>query len=575
MKKTILWYFALCVIVTGIAIFLTATYRLPDQLTFSGGDGALGEALIKSIQESGLKGNLFCDRLGAPDGSALVDTPFLDWLFVIQAWIISWFVKNPGRIMVIFYVVTYVTSAVSMFFCLNKLKCSRGSSFIFSLLFSFSTFHTFRNIGHLTLSNYYIVPIAIYLSFYIAFNGVVDKVDSPFANKNAKKNQVILYLFAIMIGMANVYFTAFGLVFMLTALLYRLVKEGHIKQNIKYAGYIFVGFLSFGVSLLPKWIYGIMNGVNEQGASRSFLHSEIFGLKLIQLLLPPYFSKFWGAYFVGKYEEGNSFISENRLSAIGLIAVIAFIGLCIHLIISFIKKKGDCFIDFLSLSVLIAVLVATVGGFGTIFNYFVTPEIRCYCRISIYIICFCYIAFAYVITKKKVRMPFRVLIFAVLLAIGGMDQITISNKDAWTGAGIQAEIYDSFFSQIEEKMPKGAMVYQLPFIEFPEPAVTQIEGMDAYNHLEAYVFTDTIKWSYGGMKGRNESAKTLFVSNGIGTEFLQNIRKAGFLGVYINMSAYTDVQKTEVTQFYSEELQLTPIVSQDGLLYFYDISNIK
>ncbi len=59
MKKTILWYFALCVIVTGIAIFLTATYQLPDQVTFSGGDGALGEALIKSIQESGLKGNLF------------------------------------------------------------------------------------------------------------------------------------------------------------------------------------------------------------------------------------------------------------------------------------------------------------------------------------------------------------------------------------------------------------------------------------------------------------------------------------------------------------------------------------
>lgn len=571
MKKTALCYFLLTVISLGLAIFLTAAYCLPDQLTFGGGDGVLGEALVKSIKENGLMGNLFCGRIGAPDVTAFVDTPFLDWLFVLQAWVLSWFINNQGRIMVIFYVLTYVSSAVSMFFCLSKLKNNRVVAFLFSLLFSFSTYHTYRNMGHLTLSNYFIVPLAVYLSFYIAFDGRDDRVERPFA-RGRRRNQIVLYLFAVMLGLANIYFAVFGLIFMSVALMYRMVWSGKIKQNMRYAGYVLVSFLSVGVSLLPKMIYSVINGVNSQGAVRSFLHSELFGLKLVQLLLPPSFSKLGGSSLVGRYEDGNSFLSENRLSSIGLIATAAFIALCICLLVSFIKKKGDRFTDFMALCVLTAVLVATVGGFGTIFNFFVTPEIRCYCRISIYIICFCYIAFACFLSRKKMDLWLRIAIAVVLLGVGSVDQVVISNQDAWTGAGIQAEIYDDFFSRVEKEMGEGEMIYQLPFVEFPEPASTQIEAMDAYNHLVAYIFTDNLKWSNGGIKGRNETAKQLYVSDGIGSGFLEGIKKAGFSGVYINMTAYAETQRNELIHFYSEELSLTPITSQDGLLYFYDIS---
>lgn len=571
MKKNTLYYFLLVIITLGLAIFLTAAYCLPHQLTFGGGDGVLGEALVKSIKENGIIGNLFCERIGAPDGAALVDTPFLDWLFVIETWIISWFVNSPGKIMVIFYVLTYVTSAVTMFFCLNKLKTDTMAAFVFSLLFSFSTFHTYRNIGHLTLSNYFMVPIAVYLSFYIAFDGREDRVERPFA-RGKVKSEIILYLFSVMLGLANIYFAVFGLIFMTVALLYRMIWSGKIRPNLKYASYILVSFLSVGVALLPKVIYSLKNGTNSLGASRSFLESELFGMKLIQLLLPPYFSKLGGSSLVERYEEGNSFLSENRLSSIGLIAAIAFVGLCICLLVSFIKKKGNRFTDFSALCVLVAVLVSTVGGLGTIFNFFVTPEIRCYCRISIYIICFCYIAFCYFFSRKKMNLWLKVLMFAILLGIGSFDQVVISDKDAWVGAGIQAEAYENFFSKVEEKMNKGDMVYQLPFVEFPEPASSQIETMDAYNHLVAYIFTDTLKWSNGGIKGRNETARQLYISNGVGNEFLECIKKAGFKGVYINMTGYPENQRQQLIHFYSEELGLIPIISEDGLLYFYDIS---
>lgn len=571
MKKTAIYYFLLMAVSLGLAIFLTASYSLPQQLTFAGGDGVMGEAFVKSIKENGLMGNLFCDRLGAPDGAAFIDTPFLDWLYVIQVWVISWFIDNPARIMVIFYVLTYVSSAVTMFFCLSKLKNNRVVAFVFSLLFSFSTYHTYRNMGHLTLSNYFIVPIAVYLSFYIAFDGRDDRVERPFA-KGKRRNQIALYVFAVMLGLANIYFAAFGLIFMSVALMYRMVWSGKIKQNMRYAGYVLVSFLSVGVSLLPRMIYSLINGVNAQGAARSFFHSELFGLKLIQLLLPPSFSKLGGSSLVGRYEDGNSFLSENRFSSIGLIAAVAFVALCICLLVSFIKKKGDRFTDFMSLCVLIAVLVATVGGFGTIFNFFVTPEIRCYCRISIYIICFCYIAFACFLSRKKMELWLKIVVFIVLLGIGGVDQVVINNQDAWTGAGIQAEMYDDFFSKVQKEVKEGEMIYQLPFVEFPEPAFTQIESMDAYNHLVAYIFTDTLKWSNGGIKGRNETARKLYVSDGIGSGFLEGIKKAGFTGVYINMTAYAETQRNALIHFYSEELGLTPIISQDGLLYFYDIS---
>ena len=74
------------------------------------------------------------------------------------------------------------------------------------------------------------------------------------------------------------------------------------------------------------------------------------------------------------------------------------------------------------------------------------------------------------------------------------------------------------------------------------------------------------------MTGRDRSAKKLLDNEGIGYRFLNNIKNAGFSGVYIDVSGYGD-RADEVLDFY-DNLGIRPIVSEDGQLYFYNIENL-
>ncbi len=109
-------------------------------------------------------------------------------------------------------------------------------------------------------------------------------------------------------------------------------------------------------------------------------------------------------------------------------------------------------------------------------------------------------------------------------------------------------IYEKFFSQAEQQLETGAMVYQLPYLDYPET------GPFDYKHFVGYLFTDTLKWSYGGVVGRNEAAKNLNIDNGMSYRFLED-------------------GGSEVLSFY-RRLDPEPMISEDGMLYLYDLSDV-
>lgn len=271
--------------------------------------------------------------------------------------------------------------------------------------------------------------------------------------------------------------------------------------------------------------------------------------------------------------EGNPYINENKYASLGFIASIVFLALCIYLIYTFIKKKGTLFYDFCSLTVLCCVLFATVGGFGAIFNFLVTPEIRAYNRISIYIMCICLIAMAVFINAAEWKKWIKYCVLIVLIVVARYDQIVISDEDVWTVNEEIAEVNSEFYSAIEAKMEPDSMIYQIPFREFPETAV--IEGLGPYNQLEAYVFTDTLQWSHGGIKGRNVTAQELYIDDGMSREFIDDIVSQGFQGVCVDLRGYSAEMDAKVISFYSDTLGLEPIISLDGTRYFYDLSDLK
>ena len=88
---------------------------------------------------------------------------------------------------------------------------------------------------HGTLSNYFMVPIAVLLTIYIVTAEIDDRVLS--IDSGQRRNQIWLAFLALFLGFTNIYFIAFGLILMVVAFLYRIIKAGVTKKQWKYLLY--------------------------------------------------------------------------------------------------------------------------------------------------------------------------------------------------------------------------------------------------------------------------------------------------------------------------------------------------
>src|SRR5207244_1350618 len=65
----------------------------------------------------------------------------------------------------------------------------------------------------------------------------------------------------------------------------------------------------------------------------------------------------------------------------------------------------------------------------------------------------------------------------------------------------------AFVRSVEDSLPSGAMVFQLPYVPYPEPSREALPRYQpilrhSYDHFRGYLHSQTLRWSYGGMKGR-------------------------------------------------------------------------
>ncbi len=340
----------------------------------------------------------------------------------------------------------------------------------------------------------------------------------------------------------------------------------------------FIVIASAIIGLFPKIYYSLCNGVNTEITRREIREQEIFGLKITKLFIPNGNSKIKLFRDISQKYSNECFnkLNENESSYLGVIASIGFIALFSLFIYSFIKKdksntKTWLLIDFSSFSSIFLILFATIGGFGYIFNMIFTPIIRCQNRVSIFIMGLSLLILAIIINKiSENKKLYSYIICFIILVVGMFEQYEIKIFDYTVLAQPQKK-YETFFSFVEKKLPKNSMIYQLPYIDFPEGFY--LNNLVEYKHSIGYLFSKNLKWSYGGIRGRNLIAQKLNIDNGMSYSFLENIKKSGFNAIYIDIDGYEDEGK-EILNFYNS-LNIKPIISEDKKLYVYELSNVK
>lgn len=129
---------------------------------------------------------------------------------------------------------------------------------------------------------------------------------------------------------------------------------------------------------------------------------------------------------------------------------------------------------------------------------------------------------------------------------------------------------ESFISSIENRVPPGAAIYQLPYMPFPE--VPPLHNLQAYDHAIGYLHSHSLKWSYGLVKGRSGDLFFRALSAQPVERQVDVIRKLGFRGVYVDRRGYVD-RGAEIEAALAHAIGHPPtLVSGSNQQVFFDLA---
>jgi phosphoglycerol transferase len=535
------------------------------------GDAIYYSALIKTMTETGWI--LHNDRLGMPLGSDFHDFPSADIFNIFLLKLLSYLIHDPIILFNLFYLATYPLAAISSLFVLKRFGISNATAICLSILYAFIPFHFLSGCGHMFLSSYYMVPLAVMIALWIAMG---EGARVGLRNRKA----IFSIVFCLILGTSGIfYYPLFACFFLLIAGISAAISSKNLRPLLTAAALILLVLTSLTISLLPQIAYLKRNG-DVRAARRTAVEAEIYGLKIAQMILPvtghriSKLAELKRKYNAAPLSQENDFASIGTASTIGFLFLIGW-GLFFRL--NSTERKFQV-IDKLGLFNLAAVLLATVGGFGSLFALLISPQIRVYHRICVFIAFFSLFALALFIEmhakprffSKKKNLIFHAFLITITI-LGLLDQTTDGFIPTYEQDQREERSYRAFINEIERRMPVHAMIFQLPYMPFPgSPPINQMQDSD---HFKAYLLSRTLRWSYGAIKDRPADLWQRQVVTLPVERFIEELCVAGFSGILINRTGYADhgaAIEAQLSSFLGP-----PLASDDDKLSFFSLLDYK
>jgi phosphoglycerol transferase len=275
------------------------------------------------------------------------------------------------------------------------------------------------------------------------------------------------------------------------------------------------------------------------------------------------------------YDQFQPFIEryEYSTAALGLVGSVGFLGL-LGLVMFGRRREHPGLREGLGVLNLAAVLLATTGGFGMLFGLLVTPWIRAYNRMSVVIAFLALTAVVLGLSKlvraartARARWFVRVGLAGILI-LGLLDQTTRRFVPNYASIKLAADADTTFIGRVEAMLPAGSQVYQLPLVRFPEAAAPG--SIAPYESLRPYLHSQSLRWSFGAMKGRYASAWQEAVATQPVDAMVRTLAHAEFLGILVDRAGYADRGVALVDEL-RHRLTTIPIESPDGRYAFFNM----
>ncbi len=467
-------------------------------------------------------------ELGAPYQASWTDWP-------ITEEILTWGMGLLGRAfgivgaLHISLILGHVLAGLTMYLVARWSGCLRKWAFVAALAFGLAPFAFSQSPHHIVVVFYWHVPLFLLVWKWTGTSpGLV-----PFSGK---------FWFALAVGfvagLQNVYYTNILCQLTFLGALIAFVRNRSLPALLSALGVIASAALAFALMNLDTWTYIAANGPNPGALVREYKWLEIYGLKLVDLIIPPsaHISPLLSAF--GTLHRMSAPLQDEG-SYLGILGIAALVFLIASTAIALIRHHKDA-IPPEAWQVAWIVIVFTTGGLNAIAGTFGFTMFRTGCRYSIVILA---IVLLFAARRLSAAAPLRsrlltgLIVFA-LSVIVLWDQVPRPPAPAETAQIARQIAADrTFAAAVETALPKGTMVFQIPVMDFPEAPAP---GIPPYDHFRPYLFSRDLRFSFGTMKGRPREQWQAALSTVPFDQAVDEIHKRGFAAISINKNGFPD-----------------------------------
>jgi hypothetical protein len=325
--------------------------------------------------------------------------------------------------------------------------------------------------------------------------------------------------------------------------------------------------VAFAIMNLDTWTYKLVHGPNEGALVREYKWLEIYGLKIKDLFIPPVTHRSDAfADFSLRHRQAAPLLDEGASyqGIVGLACLLWLAGTAVRFMIN--GRERDVPME--AWQVLWIVLMFTTGGLNALvaattgFTMF-----RGGSRYSIVILAITLLWAARRLSALQAdaertrpsgstdwRWPVAAACSCLVILWDQVPRPPTADETATIARQVAAD--REFTRKMEAALPEGAMVFQMPVMEFPE---SPAPGVSPYDHFRPYLYSDTLRYSFGSMKGRereqwqpavqgkffegavvDQEAGLIRVNLANAKAAIDTLERLGFAALYINRNGFPD-----------------------------------
>jgi hypothetical protein len=474
-------------------------------------------------------------RLGAPQGANWNDWPIVDEpLFVVSGWVAR--VIGLFAAVNLMVLIAHVLAGVAFYLVCRWLRYRWQWAFTGSLVFALSHFAFHRGLPHLTLTFFWHIPLCLLVVWWCGSRAGLRFRSGRFA---------VAVGVAVATAVQNPYYTGLFLQLLGITALAHLLRGDFGRRFVVPTALAAVTLGCFVLMNIDTMRHQWAHGPNPEPSYRSYRNSEMFALKPLDLFVPPATHRFEPArQFASAYltDETRKTIlpGEAFSSYLGIAGAVAFVWLAlvaVRRVAAFPNRP----LPVHAVQIVWIILFSVAGGVNGMLGQLGLTAFRCPNRYSIFILALVLLFAVRELTRLSRRWhPAAVWLLPLLmLPVFFWDQLPQRpSRDSIRAAATALHSDRAFASAMEAELPRGAMVFQLPVMRFPES--WPIHQMGDYEHLRPYLHSSHLRFSYGTNKGRGDADWQIEASRKPPAKMLRIIERAGFAAIYINRKGFPD-----------------------------------